>query len=205
MCAHRPDMMLLAGNLFDSNRAATPEIHWAMETLGRLAMPVVMIPGNHDCLDGEAIFRRHDFNRIPNVTLLTAEEGEIVRLPELGVAAWGRGMVEHCPANRPLAGCPDRPDDCDWYLGLAHGLFVPEGSFAHYGRSSPIHMQEIDACACDYLALGHHHVAIDLTSAAAAYSGSATDRGSPGPTYVVLDLQRSAPPVWALHSVEQVS
>ena len=48
--AASPDAMLLAGDLFDHNRAAEPTIGWAMEMLGKLDFPVVMIPGNHDCL-----------------------------------------------------------------------------------------------------------------------------------------------------------
>jgi DNA repair exonuclease SbcCD nuclease subunit len=199
--AHRPDLLLLAGDLFESNGAGADTIHWAMETLGRLPFPVVMIPGNHDCMDERAIYRRHDFNRIPNVRLLAAEDGEITRLPELGVAAWGKGMVEHSPAYRPLAGCPERPAGCRWYLGLAHGLFVPHGGDTY--RSSPIHQGEIERSDCDYLALGHHHAAMELVGgkATAAYSGSPTDTVGRGPTYVIVELSSARAPVLDVHVV----
>jgi len=201
MAAHRPDLLLLAGDLFESNGAGVDTIHWAMETLGRLPFPVIMIPGNHDCMDERAIYRRHDFNRVPNVRLLAAEQGEIARLPDLGVAAWGKGMVEHAPEYRPLAGCPGRPENCRWFLGLAHGLLVPHGGDTH--RSSPIHMADIESSACDYLALGHHHAAMELVSdkATAAYSGSPTDSVGRGPTYVIADLSVAQPPSVAVHVV----
>ena len=201
MCAHNPDLLLLAGDLFESNSVDAGTIQWAMETLSRTPVPVVMIPGNHDCMEPDAIFRRHDFNRIPNVRLLASEAGEVVRLPDLGVAVWGKGMVEHCPENRPLAGCPDRPDGCRWYLGMAHGLFVPHGGDTH--RSSPIHMREIEGSACDYLALGHHHAALELVGErwTAAYSGSPTDTVGRGPTYVIVDLATDATPALDVHVV----
>jgi DNA repair exonuclease SbcCD nuclease subunit len=201
MRAHRPDLMLLAGDLFDSNRATVGTVEWAMETLGRETFPIVMIPGNHDCVESGGVFARHDFNRIPNVTLLAAPDGAMVRLPALGVAAWGKGMVEHSPEFRPLGGCPDRPADCRWYLGLGHGLFVPHGGETH--RSSPIHMREIEACACDYLALGHHHAAMEIVTdtTTAAYSGSPTDDIGRGATYVIVDLVAGMPPLVQVHTV----
>jgi DNA repair exonuclease SbcCD nuclease subunit len=202
MAAHRPDLLLLAGDLFDSNAASAETIRWAMEALGALPFPVIMIPGNHDCMEEGAIYRWHDFNRIPNVRLLAAEQGEIARLPDLGVAAWGRGMVEHTPDYQPLAGRPGRPNGCRWYLGLAHGLFVPHGGDTH--RSSPIHIAEIESADCDYLALGHHHAAMELVSdkATAAYSGSPTDSIGRGATYVIAELAVTRPPAVAVHLVD---
>lgn len=188
MRAHHPDIMLLPGDLFDSNAATEATILWAMRILGEQPFPVVMIPGNHDCMDDRAIFHRYDFNAIPNVRMLTAPEGEIAFLPELGVAVWGKGMVEHNRAYQPLAGCPPRPEDCRWYFGMGHGLFVPHGGDTD--RSSPIHMREIEASPCDYLALGHHHAAMELVTdhSAAAYSGSCTDNIGRGHSYVIVDL-----------------
>ncbi|MEO9190135.1 MAG: metallophosphoesterase [Acetobacteraceae bacterium] len=201
MRAHQPHLMLLAGDLFDSNKAASETIHWAMETLGRQPFPILMIPGNHDCMEDGAIYARHDFDAIPNVRMLASPNGSLARLPALGVAAWGKGMVEHAPHYSPLGGCPDRPDDCRWYLGLGHGLFVPHGGDTD--RSSPIHMREIEASPCDYLALGHHHAAMELVTdkAMAAYSGSPTDKLGRGATYVIADLPTGASPVVTIHTI----
>ena len=199
--AHRPDVMLFAGDLFDTNRATPETIAWAMETLSRQPFPIVMIPGNHDILEEGAIYRRHDFNRIPNVQMLAERDGGIVRVPQLSLAAWGRGMVEHSKANSPLAGFPERPSDCRWFVGLGHGMFVPHG--ASSDRSSPIHMREIEASACDYLALGHHHAAMELVTdkATAAYSGSPTDTLGRGATYVIADLAVGRAPAVTVHTI----
>lgn len=201
MCGHGPDLVLLAGDLFDHNRATPHSINWAMEILGNLPVPVIMIPGNHDCMEEGAIFHRYDFNRIPNVHLLAAAAGEMAHIPRLGVKAWGKGMVEHSRAYSPLGGIPDRPGDCRFYLGLGHGLFVPHGGDTD--RSSPIHMREIEASHCDYLALGHHHAAMELVteSATAAYSGSPTDKIGRGRTFVLVDLATDGKPELAVHTV----
>ena len=202
MRGHAPDLLLLAGDLFDSNRATVGTIEWAMQMLSEQPFPVVMIPGNHDCMEQGAIYHRYDFNRIANVTMIGAADGEVVRVPALGVAAWGRGMVEHSRAFSPLAGMPARPAGCRWYLGLGHGLFVPHGGDTD--RSSPIHMREIETSACDYIALGHHHAAMELATeqAVAAYSGSPTDRVGRGATYAVVDLVANARPALAVHAVQ---
>jgi DNA repair exonuclease SbcCD nuclease subunit len=201
MRAHRPDVMLLAGDLFDANDATAATIRWAMDILGRQPFPVVMIPGNHDCMAADAIYRRYDFNSIPNVSLLASEAGEAARLDRLGLAVWGKGMVDHSTNYRPLAGCPDRPADCRWFLGLGHGIFVPDGEASH--RSSPIHMREIAESPCDYLALGHHHAAMEILTdtAAAAYSGSPTDTIGRGATYVVVDLMPARRADVAVHTI----
>ncbi len=205
MRAHAPDLMLLAGDLFDTNAASAGTIAWAMATLAEQPFPIVMIPGNHDCMAADSIYARHDFDGIPNVTLLAAPEGEIVHLPALEVAVWGKGMVDHTPHYRPLGGCPDRPPGCRWFLGMAHGLYVEDN--AESGRSSPIYRRDIEACGCDYLALGHHHAAMELVSdtTSAAFAGSPTDTVGRGATYVIAELTEGAPPRVTVHHLNDTS
>jgi len=201
MQTHKPDLMLLAGDLFDANSASADTIEWSMSILEKQPFPILMIPGNHDCMGGDAIYRRYDFNQIPNVDNLTAEAGEIAYVKNLGAAVWGKGMVDHSPEFDPLGGCPERPDDCHWFLGMGHGIHVPHG--AETGRSSPIHMSDIEASTCDYLALGHHHAALELVTdkATAAYSGSPTDGVGRGATYVIIDLAETSEAKVTVHAI----
>lgn len=184
----RPDLMLLAGDLFDTNRASEGTIQWAMGMLEALPFPVVMIPGNHDCLAENAIYRRFDFNALRNVDLIMAAGGELIQLESLGVTVWGRGMVDHSPDNRPLEAMPTTPANGLWRLGLGHGIYVEPGRETIH--SSPIHAEQIEAAPFDYLALGHHHGAMDVSreGSLATYSGAPTpvvdDRG----TYVLVEL-----------------
>ncbi len=201
MGRHSPDLLLIAGDLFDSNTASDETITWAMDILAEQPVPVVMIPGNHDCLEPGSIYHRFDFNRIPNLQMIDAEHGAIARVETLDAAVWGKGMVEHSPDYSPLGGCPERPADSKWYLGMGHGIYVPHGG--ETDRSSPIPMQYIEASTCDYLALGHHHAAMELVNgkATAAFSGSPTDTIGRGATYVIVDLEDGAAPEISVHEI----
>ena len=201
MQRHKPDMLLIAGDLFDANTASDNTINWAMDILGEQPLPIAMIPGNHDCLEHGSIYHRYDFNKIPNLQMIDAEDGAIARIDGLDVAVWGKGMVEHSPDFLPLDKCPERPTDCKWYLGMGHGIFVPHGG--ETDRSSPIPMQHIEDSCCDYLALGHHHAAMELVNdkATAAYSGSPTDTIGRGATYVIIDLADGAAPSVNVHAI----
>ena len=189
-----PELLLIAGDLFDANDASDETILWSMEELGRQPFPIAMIPGNHDCVDGTGIYQRFDFNTIPNVDMFVAPEGEIRQFPALELAVWGKGMVDHTPEHRPLEGCPPAPENARWYLGLAHGIYVPAG--ASTMRSSQIAHEEIEASPCDYLALGHHHAAlcIEAGTTLAAFCGSPTDTIGGGPTYASIELSDHASP-----------
>lgn len=203
MLAHDPQLFLLAGDLFDSNRATPATIEWAMATLAAIPIPVLMIPGNHDCLETGSIYHRYDFNSLPNVQCLLAHEGETVTVPHLDLACWGRGMVEHNRLYAPLGGLPPRPAGMRWYIAMGHGLFVPNGGDTD--RSSPIHEREILASPCDYIALGHHHAAMEIGEdrTLAAFAGSPTDKVGRGPTYIICDLGEDAPPAVVVHKVEK--
>ncbi|HVR27938.1 MAG TPA: DNA repair exonuclease [Thermoanaerobaculia bacterium] len=158
--AERADALLIAGDLFDSNRVSEPAVRFAQAQLRRLSCPVVLIPGNHDCYDETSIYRRFDFRDIgPHMHPLYAEEGELVTFDGLGLTVWGKGLVEHAPANRPLHGVPSRAAE-HWFVGLAHGHFALDRREL---RSSLITPDEIARCGLDYLALGHVHVFRDVS------------------------------------------
>lgn len=90
ICAGRPDLLLLAGDLFDHNRATVDTVEWACERLANLPFPVVMIPGNHDCLAENAVYHRHDF-AAAGLHLLLDPAGQTLTLPELGWPCGGGG------------------------------------------------------------------------------------------------------------------
>ncbi|MCG3188072.1 MAG: 3',5'-cyclic adenosine monophosphate phosphodiesterase CpdA [Rhodocyclaceae bacterium] len=199
--AQTPDALLIAGDLFDSNRASDDTILWAMEALGGLPFPVLMIPGNHDCLEGNGIYRRHDFNRIANVQMIMTAEGETVELPELKLSAWGKGMVVHSPAFSPLADMPPVREGW-WNLALGHGIYV-DGAHHSY-RSSQIRSEQIGTSGRDYIALGHHHGLQDVSDAetAACYSGSPEPVADDAGTFVTVDLEHGVDTRVLIHRID---
>jgi len=186
--AQQPDLMLLPGDLFDSNRASLGTILWAMEQLASMPLPVIMIPGNHDAMEPGGIFLTHDFGRIENLSMLSAAEGESVELQELGVTAWGKGMVEHTPEYSPLGAMP-APAVGRWNLALGHGIYVGKDGFSY--RSSPVEARQIEASGYDYIALGHHHALLNVSAknTAAYYSGSPVPISKSGQgTFLIVSL-----------------
>jgi exonuclease SbcD len=185
--AERVDLVLIAGDTFDHERVSDLAARSVIAELARLTQPVVIIPGNHDCIDSRSIYRRVDLSEAgPHVHFIDDPAGRELIFPDLCVAIWARGIEMHTPENRPLAGY--RPSDPRfWRIVLAHGLYIPAGESSY--RSSQIHEQEIAALECDYLALGHVHRYWEVSSGSvtACYPGSATEDSIPGVNLVRLD------------------
>jgi DNA repair exonuclease SbcCD nuclease subunit len=170
------DLILIVGDLFDSNRVSEEGLAFGLKTISRARMPVVMIPGNHDPHDERSVYAGLGPGVIPeNLHLILDPDGRTLDFPELAVRIWGRALVEHSPEYRPLAGLP-RPEPCKWNIAMAHGLFV-DGDATE--RSSPITRAEIEQSGYDYLALGHVHIFIDVSQG----STRAIYCGTPAPLY----------------------
>ncbi len=170
------DMLLIVGDLFDSARVTEEGLAFALGTIARARMPVVMIPGNHDAHDERSIYAGLAPGALPdNLHLILEPDGSTIDFPALAARVWGRALVEHTPDYRPLSGVPERADGL-WNIALAHGLFMEEGEFE---RSSPITPAEIERSRYDYVALGHVHVLTDVSQG----STRAFYCGTPAPLY----------------------
>jgi DNA repair exonuclease SbcCD nuclease subunit len=172
----RVDLVLIAGDLFDHNRVPDETVAFVRGELDRLRQPVVILPGNHDCLYPSAIYDRHDFTAgAGHVHVIRKLDGESIDFPALDLVVWGRAMADHEPAFSPLAHMPTR-DERRWCVALGHGFFFDERQ--RPDRSSPIFADEIRDSGWDYIALGHHHVRTDVSQGRvrAHYAGApATD------------------------------
>lgn len=194
--AESVDILLIAGDLFDDNRPKTPVVDHAISQLNRFPGRIVLLPGNHDCLDAGSIYRKVDFEAAcPNLTLLADPDGHHHHAAEHGVRFWGRPVVEHAPEFQPLAAVPDRVNQRDWHVVVGHGLVVADGEETY--RSSPIRPSQIAAIDCDYIALGHVHPARDVSAGTvpAHYSGSPVNWGRLSDTFgyvLLIDLDPAA-------------
>ena len=181
------DVVLIAGDLFDHNRVDDATISFAQRQLRRLHCPAVILPGNHDCLHPNGVYRRHDFSAAcGNVRVITELDGQAIAFPELDLLVWGRGMEAHEPDFHPLAHIPARHDG-RWHVAMAHGFFYED--FETPERSSPILAAEICQTGWDYVAMGHKHVTADHSQGdvAAWYPGTPLpDWSSAPPGHVLL-------------------
>jgi len=70
------DLMIIAGDLFDKTRIEDSLVSFVVKHLRRLPMPVIILPGNHDCLVPGSVLDRAEFRESDNIHLITAPEGE---------------------------------------------------------------------------------------------------------------------------------
>jgi exonuclease SbcD len=172
------DVVLIAGDLFDSARVPDPAVEETLEQLARLTMPVVVIPGNHDCVDQGSIYRRVDLSRAGHHVHFAGDPaGQRIVFEDLSLAVWARGIEDHHPGHFPLSGyTPAGPGL--WNVVVTHGHYATTPDDAH--RSSRITQEEISALDCDYLALGHWHRFVEVSQGGvkAAYSGSPSESRS---------------------------
>ncbi|MDP2288202.1 MAG: DNA repair exonuclease [Actinomycetota bacterium] len=182
--ARRADVLLIAGDLFDHSRVGPEIVSWVAAQFNRFPGPVVLLVGNHDCLDDASVHHRHDLRAVcDRLIMLDDPDGKRVELPGSDIAIWGRAMVEHAPHFQPLANAPVGQSD-RWSVIAAHGLLDAEA-----GRSSPIRSDELADLTADYVALGHIHVhTVVRVSPPIRYSGSTYSHGHGKSGCLVVDF-----------------
>jgi DNA repair exonuclease SbcCD nuclease subunit len=165
----RADILLLAGDIFDHNRLPLEQIDRASRVLGDATLPVVILPGNHDCLSADSVYRRGGLAEVPNVHVLGISSEEEWLDAELDIEIWGRPHMDYHNYS-PLA--EPRTRTTRWQVATAHGHWVRDERDRH--RSWLIHTDEIEATGADYVALGHWPRAEQAGDGAvpAYYSGS---------------------------------
>jgi hypothetical protein len=116
-----------------------------------------------------------DLRLAKSVRLIQDKTGETLSFPDLDLAVWGR--PHHLYDDfKPLRDPPPRGTET-WQIAMAHGHYVRD--HRDWGRSWPILPEEIEACARDYVALGHWdaHMVLPHTPVVACYPGSPTWTG----------------------------
>ena len=183
------DLVIIAGDLFDHSKVDDELVSFAAEQLRRMAIPTVVIAGNHDCLTPGSAFERLDlWKECDNVRILREPDGEILDLPSLGVSLWGKSIDSYDYDVRPLEGIPQPKGDGQWNIAVAHGYYVSSipPSFPSYN----ITKEEIIRSGWDYIALGHipQFRCICDEPVKACYSGSPSLTGA----FALVDLSEES-------------
>jgi len=166
------DVVVLAGDSFDNHRQPIDLLERCAGILRDYNRPIVILPGNHDPLTPDSVYRRGGMGEIPNVKILGLNAGPAVHFPEHELEIWGHAHFDYTDMS-PLAN--PRARTTRWQLAVAHGHYVDEirdpnrliGSWL-------IHPDELNATAADYVALGHWNqsTAVGDGTVTAHYSGS---------------------------------
>lgn len=150
---HAADLLLIAGDFFDHNRIDFELTNAVAALFEDAAIPIVILPGNHDPYMANSVYARHRFPE--NVRILRDRAGELIVLPELGVQVWGQAHTDYFDFA-PLGVSPawlDQSDKPLWRIAVAHGLYVR--SDYETRLSYRIHDHELEALQAHYVGLGH--------------------------------------------------
>ena len=163
------DLVLLAGDLLDSEHVYRETAQALREALASIPCPVFIAPGNHDFCGPRSIWTSLDWP--DNVHIFTSDALEAAELP--GCTLWGRAFISPHQDTCPLEGLTVS-DDGNVHIAVLHGdVDGVEG----YG---PIPRAAIAASGLDYLALGHVHQGSGLQREGGtwwAYPGCPEGRG----------------------------
>ena len=163
------DLVLLAGDLLDSERVFRETAQALRAALAAIPCPVFIAPGNHDFYSPRSVWTSLDWPE--NVHIFTSDALEAVEVP--GCTLWGRAFSDAHQTACPLEGLAV-PGDGRLHIACVHGCV---GTGNDYG---PITPGEIAASGLDYLALGHVHQGSGLQREGGtwwAYPGCPEGRG----------------------------
>ena len=165
---HQAEFVLVAGDVFDSSRTDKSTVASACSAIGQLALPILLIPGNHDHAGPGSIWEQ-DFFKQEQTAL--APNLKILLKPEVF-------ELENCfifPC--PLARRAETADTTTWLreldvysacegqkprIILAHGSTQMFTSHAEredddLGSANHINVDQLTESEYDYLALGDWH------------------------------------------------
>jgi DNA repair exonuclease SbcCD nuclease subunit len=164
------DVVVLAGDTFDCHRLPNDLLDRAAVVISSAAMPVVLLPGNHDPLVAGSVYHHGALAESANLHVIGITHDESVLFADLGLEIWGRPHRDYgdmIPLERP------RPRSTRWQIAVAHGHYTPIPDRASRLRPSwLIGDDELAATGADYIALGHWNRPAKVGCVAAYYSGS---------------------------------
>ncbi|HEY3522951.1 MAG TPA: DNA repair exonuclease [Candidatus Limnocylindrales bacterium] len=193
--AERVDLVLIAGDLFDSNVQPKRSVERVAADLARLKaarIRTVILPGTHDVYDRASIYRAYDLKALAGVganedwiTILTPDRPS-VHLASCDVVVVGVVHdTKRAPRGALTAAIANVPEEAaaTWGIGMLHGALAIAGRTD--GDDVVVSIDEIAASGLDYLALGHWH------STQQGTAGDTTWAYSGAPEPVAVDQDRA--------------
>jgi len=160
-----PDVILVAGDTFDSPRVEKAVVHKASQIMESAKkkngerIPIVIIPGNHDPSEADGLWGTFQGFLSKNSSV------HLVLTPTVVSLCHGKLLVEAYPCETRYSPEPPWEKPLNFQrepadvlrIVLAHGTLVggpvPDGENDAY----PFTLQDVEALSADYVALGHFH------------------------------------------------
>ncbi|HEU4673806.1 MAG TPA: exonuclease SbcCD subunit D [Candidatus Limnocylindrales bacterium] len=191
--AERVDLVLIAGDLFDSNVQPKRSVERVAADLARLKaakIRTVILPGTHDVYDRASIYRAYDLKALAGIgvnedwlTVLTPEQPWVHLATCHALVVGVVHDTKRAPRGALSAAIANLPDDAaaTWRIGMLHGAVAIAGRTD--GDEVVVSVDEIAGSGLDYLALGHWHSTQQGTAGPTTWAYS----GAPEPVAVDQD------------------
>ena len=169
---HGADLLLLSGDLFDSDSPYGDTAPLLAQALGCFCGQAVIAPGNHDPLTPGGPYARTRWS--DNVHIFTEDRMQTITFPDLNCAVHGAAFTAPEEPESGLRGFYPQPD------GSARIMVLHGDMGSRESRYRPLTPEEIAATGLDYLALGHVHAPSAMNRAGStvwAYPGCPQGRG----------------------------
>src|SRR6266576_3324086 len=112
----------LAGVTFDCHRVPPLLLERAAALISAAALPVVLLPGNHDPAVADAVYHHQALARLDNLHVLGVTHEEAVLFADIDLEVWGRA---HRDYGDMMPFEQLRPRSTRWQIAVAHGHYVP--------------------------------------------------------------------------------
>lgn len=172
-------LVLIAGDLFDSNFPAYETVNLVKSELKKLDEAKIfaaILPGTHDCLSVDSIYKRENFAEgLSHIYIFDNENITSKFYPELDLVLYAQANTANKSLKSPLdflKSSDEEHKNAKYKIAMAHGSVQIEGKSAK--DDWPITLGEISKSDMQYIALGHWHGAQDFSfgSTKAWYCGS---------------------------------
>jgi DNA repair exonuclease SbcCD nuclease subunit len=169
------DLVVLAGDTFDCHRLPDSLLDRAAAVFSAAALPVVILPGNHDPAVSDAVYRNGALAAVKNLHVIGVTHAEAVDFADLSLEVWGRPHRDYGDMIPFEIAASQRRRRGRYQIAMGHGHYEPRPDRSVGPRPSwLIGDDEIAATGADYVALGHWNRAVRVGNGRvpAYYSGS---------------------------------
>jgi len=144
------DFILICGDLYEHDYASKATIQRLGSLLGRLSVPIVILPGNHDPYVANSWYKTWKW---PDNVIIISPDKPSVMLNSLDTFIHGVGFSAFRQDTPDLSSVP-RPNGDRFSIFMLHGTL--DMHFSHR-PFNPVSSGDLAGLGYDYYALGHFH------------------------------------------------
>ncbi len=176
--ASKANLMLITGDLFDSNFPSPQSVSFVRAQCARLneaRIWTMILPGTHDCLAKGSVYMREDFSHNLSYVYVFNDAAISVKvITDIDATIYAKPSAVNKSTESPVAFLASAVKSAStrYKIAMAHGSVQIEGKSAP--DDMPVSLREVAESGVQYLALGHWHGAQDFSfgNTIAWYAGS---------------------------------